>query len=137
MQHIHVSDFMQHHPLTFTASMSLVAAVDLLVERGVSGGPVLNAQSQVIGFLSEQDCIRRMLMAAYYDETVALVQDVMKTNPMTVAPELALEDVAQLIVANTPKLYPVVDEDRRLLGVVSRGDVLKALDRELHSHYKR
>jgi|JI7StandDraft_1071085.scaffolds.fasta_scaffold03050_8 CBS domain-containing protein len=137
MQHIHVADIMQRHPLTFNTQMSLVAAVDLLVERGVSGGPVLNAQSQVIGFLSEHDCIRRMLMAAYYDETVALVQDVMKTSPMTVAPELALEDMAQLIVANTPKLYPVVDDDRRLLGVVSRGDVLKALDRELHSHYKR
>ena len=44
-------------------------------------------------------------------------------------------DLAQIMLKSKPKLYPVVDDDGYLLGIITRSDVLGAIDKELHSHY--
>ncbi len=137
MDFLKVADHMDRHPVTFDLAMTLEAAVDRLVKSGKIGGPVVNAQQQVIGFLSEQDCLAKMLIDSYHDQMSANVSDVMRSEVITVSAETSIIELAQLMLKPKPKLYPVVDENQRLMGVISRSDVLKAIDLELHSHYRK
>lgn len=137
MDFLKVADHMDRHPVTFDLAMTLEAAVDRLVKSGKIGGPVVNAQQQVIGFLSEQDCLAKMLIDSYHDQMSANVSDVMRSEVITVSAETSIIELAQLMLKPKPKLYPVVDENQCLMGVISRSDVLKAIDLELHSHYRK
>ncbi|MBV2129960.1 CBS domain-containing protein [Arsukibacterium indicum] len=132
-----VADYMHRHPVTFTVDMPVEMAVDRLIKGKQTGGPVVDIANKIIGFVSEQDCLARMLMSTYHDQQSARVADVMNTEVLTVKPYDGVIDLAQMMLKLKPKLYPVVDDDGYLLGIINRSDVLAAIDKELHSHYRR
>lgn len=136
MNLLKVADQMNHHPVTFHTDMTLEMAVDRLTDARQLGGPVVDQDHKVIGFLSEQDCLSRMLLSSYHDQVSAHVSDVMRTEVLTVKPYTGIIDLAQQMLGAKPKIYPVVDDNGKLLGVISRSDVLRAIDQELHSHYR-
>ncbi len=137
MNLLKVSDHMNTHPVIFRADMTLEAAVDRMAAAGQIGGPVLDEQHKVIGFLSEQDCLARMLLTSYHDEGLAYVTDLMRKDVLTVHQNQGIIELAQLMLGAKPKIYPVVDDNGVLIGVISRTDVLRAIDQELHSHYRK
>jgi CBS domain-containing protein len=57
MDLLKISDHMNHHPVTFTEEMSVEEAVNKLIIAEQLGGPVINKEKKVIGFISEQDCL--------------------------------------------------------------------------------
>lgn len=136
MHSIKVKDYLNHRPVTFTSDMRIESAVEKLLQSGQSGGPVIDQYKKVIGFLSEQDCLRKMLEATYQNESHSVVADVMNSEPLCVAAEDSIVQMADRMSANTPKVYPVCDEEGRLLGVISRAHVLLALDKYLHDNYE-
>lgn len=137
MNLLKVSDHMNHHPVTFNQDMTLEAAVDRLTDVAQLGGPVVDANHKVVGFLSEQDCLSRMLLSSYHDEGLAFVRDLMRKDVLTVHMNSGIIELAQLMLGLKPKIYPVVDDNGVLQGVISRTDVLRAIDQELHSHYRK
>ncbi|MDX1537773.1 CBS domain-containing protein [Arsukibacterium sp.] len=137
MDLLKVADYMHRHPVTFTVDMPVEMAVDRLIKGRQTGGPVVDAINKIVGFVSEQDCLARMLMSTYHDQQAARVADVMNTEVLTVKPYDGVIDLAQTMLKIKPKLYPVVDDDGYLLGIITRSDVLAAIDKELHSHYRR
>ncbi|MBE0367499.1 CBS domain-containing protein [Pseudoalteromonas sp. MMG013] len=136
MQSIQVADYLNHRPVTFSADMRIEAAVEKLLQSGQSGGPVIDSNKHVLGFLSEQDCLKKMLEATYQNESHSVVSDVMNSDPICVAPTDSIVQMADRMTVNAPKLYPVCDEDGRLKGVISRANVLLALDKHLHDTYE-
>ncbi|MCC5854973.1 MAG: CBS domain-containing protein [Idiomarina sp.] len=137
MRSLKVSDYMTRHPVIFTANMSIEEAVSRLITGKQGGGPVVNEQREVIGFLSEQDCIKMMLEGTYHKEQSATVGDCMSPHaPVTVMEDKAIVDLAQELGAGRPKLYPVIDYNRQLVGVISRTDVLRAIDLHLKDSYR-
>ncbi len=137
MNLLKVSDHMNRHPVTFHQDMTLEAAVDRLTDAAQLGAPVVDAEHKVIGFLSEQDCLARMLLSSYHDEGLAYVRELMRTEVLTVHMDSGIIELAQLMLGLKPKIYPVVDDNGVLQGIVSRTDVLRAIDQELHSHYRK
>lgn len=137
MDLLKVADYMNRRPLMFRTDMPVEQAVDLLMQSCHTGGPVINERQQVIGFISEQDCLARMLSSTYHDQQGACVADVMTAPVLTVKPYDCLIDLAQLMLKAKPKLYPVVDDDGLLIGIITRRNVLAAIDKELHSHYSQ
>lgn len=137
MNSLKVADYMNSRPVYFNTEMTLEAAVDVLTEAGQLGGPVLDVGHKVVGFLSEQDCLSRMLLTSYHDEGLAFVKDVMRSDVLTVHADSSIIELAQQMLGAKPKIYPVVDELGKLQGVISRSDVLRAIDDELHSHYRQ
>jgi CBS-domain-containing membrane protein len=137
MDLLKIADYMHRHPVTFTVDMPVEMAVDRLIKGRQTGGPVVDATNKIVGFVSEQDCLARMLMSTYHDQQSARVADVMNTEILTVKPYDGVIDLAQTMLKLKPKLYPVVDDDGYLLGIITRSDVLAAIDKELHSHYRR
>ncbi|MCF6435766.1 MULTISPECIES: CBS domain-containing protein [Pseudoalteromonas] len=135
MQSIKVADYLNHRPVTFSVEMRVELAVEKLLQSGQPGGPVIDSNKRVVGFLSEQDCLRKMLEATYQNESHSVVGDVMTANPVCVKPEDSIVQIADKMTINKPKLYPVIDDEGRLLGVISRANVLLALDKHLHDTY--
>ena len=112
--------------VTFTPGMDVMNAINILVKHRISGAPVIDDRGNLVGLLSEKDCMRVAVQAGYYEELGGRVADYMTENVTTVESEASVLDVAKLFMENGPRRYPVV-EDNRLVGQISRRDVLKAL----------
>lgn len=126
MNSILVTDYMDRNPHAIYATTSIKAAVAMMLKEGVIGAPVIDENKQLIGYLSEQDCVKDMLNDAFYSEEPGPVSSVMQTSVVSVTPETSIVEIAQTIMTNRPKNYPVV-KDGKLVGLISRSDVLRAL----------
>ncbi|MCH8500349.1 MAG: CBS domain-containing protein [Aliidiomarina sp.] len=136
MRSMKVADYMNRYPLQFTRSMPIEEAVALLVQAQQTGGPVVDEHGTVIGFLSEQDCLAAMLKDTYHKEQTANVEDCMHGDVLTVNSDMAILDLAQQLGNQKPKLYPVLNYAGTLVGVISRTDILRAIDLHLKDSYQ-
>ncbi|MFG0832294.1 CBS domain-containing protein [Aeromonas bivalvium] len=130
MKALIAKDYMQVRPITFKAEMMVQSAVAKFVNSNQLGGPVIDANGHLIGWVSEQDCIAVMLKEAYHCEQVAQVKDVMRQDVLTVSPQTSILELAEMMIGQKPKMYPVL-EAGRLVGVISRHDVMKAIHNQL------
>lgn len=105
----------------------LTHVVERLLENNITGLPVVAADGKVVGFVSEQDCLRTLLVSSYHCEGLPVVDDVMFSKPLTVKLADSVVDVAELMVKEKPKIYPVVDDFGILQGILTRGQVLAVL----------
>lgn len=130
-----VRDCMSHKVFSFDLSDNIADAVSQLLEHRITGAPVLDAERNVIGFVSEQDCIKQMLNTAFYCDLTATVGDVMKRDVLSVEPDMPIAQLAEQLIIAKPRVYPVV-EGGRLVGIISRSDVLQALfDANVRYHH--
>ena len=138
MESVKIKDYMNHRPVFFKGSENIIEAVERLLQSSSTGGPVIDENKKVIGFLSEQDCIKAMLSSTYHSGvTSENVSEVMHKNVITKKPLDSILQVAEDMTLEKPKVYPVVDEDNVLVGAITRSDVLRALDMHLHSIYEQ
>ncbi|MBU2710454.1 CBS domain-containing protein [Zooshikella sp. WH53] len=121
----------QYH-LPFTCGTPLKVVLDRLMRDHLSGLPVINENKEVIGFVSEQDCIKQVLQSSYFCDQNAIVNDVMRTDVLTVSPNQDIINLAQQMIDHKPKVYPVV-ENNRLVGLITRTDILRALAENMTS----
>ncbi|MGL4829324.1 MAG: CBS domain-containing protein, partial [Vibrio sp.] len=66
MDSLKVSDYMTIQAITFSPEMSLSAALEKVVRSDNMGGPVIDTQKRVVGFLSEQDLLDKLVHASYH-----------------------------------------------------------------------
>ena len=123
-----VKDYMTANKCTFTPDMDILRAIHKMLESQISGAPVLDNHGNMVGFLSEKDCMQVALNSAYQQQGVAgLVSEFMSPNVNTLDVETPIIDVAQLFLKGTFKRFPVV-KDNRIVGTITRRNVLKALE---------
>ncbi len=127
MESIRVADYMDPRPVTFREDESLYEALVALAHSRTGGGPVIDQQHRVVGFLSEQDCLREGLEACYLCEPLATVADMMQREVLTVSADDSIVELAQTMMGPKPRTYPVVDAEGKLLGLISRHHVLQAM----------
>ena len=123
-----VSDYMAASLTTFKPEMEMRKEITHLVEKRISGAPVVDDHGNLVGMLSEADCMKVALNAGYYDEFGGMVQDYMNTDVTTIDADMSILKLAQLFVDFPYRRYPVL-QNNRLVGQVSRRDVLRALKR--------
>jgi len=121
-----IEEIMQHDPVYARTGQLLIDVVEILTKHKTTGMPVIDDNRKVVGFISEQDCIHSMLETSYFCEGNPSVDEVMSSTPLTVSPKDSVVDLARTMGRDKPKVYPVV-EDGKLVGLVTRNDVLKAL----------
>ena len=121
-----VKDFMSANLVTLSPSMPILDAARQLVENRISGAPVVDRQGNLVGLLSEKDCMRIALHAGYHSEAAGTVAEYMHTDVRTVDAERSIVDVAMMFIDDGYRRYPVM-KNGRLVGQISRRDVLKAL----------
>ncbi|WAJ71516.1 CBS domain-containing protein [Catenovulum adriaticum] len=135
MKSLRVEDFMTKRAITFSVDMTIAEAVERILDINQSGGPVIDEQGKVVGFLSEQDCITQMIESTYYREQVARVGDIMSQDIVSVKPQTSVLDVAQQMALKRPRIYPVIDDEGHLVGTIHRHQILKAIDTHLNEEY--
>lgn len=136
MESLKVQDYMNHYPITFTAGMGVEEASLRFLKTKQIGGPVIDDDGKLIGFLSESDILSKMLETIYYNEHVADVADLMRKDVLTMKPYNSILELGQLMLDDKPKVYPVIDDEDNLLGTICRNDVLQAIDRHLRANLK-
>lgn len=127
-----VKDIIRKNIIPLSSGLLLAEAVERILASGITGLPVVNDNGKLVGFLSEQDCIAQMISETYHADSRKVVADLMHQEPLSVGPEESIIDVAQKMKLNKPKVYPVL-QGNELLGVISRKDVLKALNEVMKS----
>jgi CBS domain-containing protein len=121
-----VKDYMSASLVTLSPSTPILEAARLLVENRISGAPVVDHTGNLVGVLSEKDCMRIALQAGYHSEVAGIVEEYMHKEVRTVDAERNVVDVAMMFIEDDYRRYPVM-KDGRLVGQISRRDVLRAL----------
>jgi len=150
-----VRDVMTRDVATVSPDKPVNEVARLMAGRGISGGPVVE-NGAVVGFVSELDLIVRntrlepLAFFALLDGRIPLetpghyyrkrlqhmrgteVRDVMTREVLTIGPDEELETLAEMMVRRRVNPTPVV-EDGRLVGIVSRADVVRTIAGDLES----
>ena len=123
---VKVRDYMTTKLITFRPDMEVMHAVHTLVDKGISGAPVVDAQGNLVGVLSQRDCLEVALTAAQDTCIAGPVAQYMSGKPQTVDPETNLTQLATMFCSAPFHRYPVI-ENGQLVGQISRSDVLRAI----------
>lgn len=121
-----VADIMATRLITFTPDMNIHEAIRVLLDKRISGAPVVDADGTLVGVLSKKDCLKIVFSSQYYDDWGGPVSDFMSTSVDTMDADMDLVSAAQLFLASHFRRFPVL-RDGKLVGQVSRYDILKIL----------
>jgi CBS domain-containing protein len=122
-----VKDYMARTIVTFKPDTPVLDAVHVLVKNRIAGAPVVDDEGTLIGMLSELDCMKVALQAGYHGAYGGPVRDYMSEGVQTVNAEMSIVDLAQVFIDKGYRRFPVTDNNR-LIGQISRRDVLRALE---------
>ena len=122
-----VRDYMTGKLVTFHPETDVLDAIQELLKHGIAGAPVTNNRGDLVGMLSELDCMKIALHAGYHGHWGGPVSDYMTTETETVDADMSIIDLAQLFISTPYRRYPVI-QNTRLVGQISRRDVLRALE---------
>lgn len=136
MESVQIKEYMNHYPVTFTPDMVVEQAALRFLKSKQIGGPVVDTSNRLVGFLSENDVLEKMMENIYYNEHIVDVTELMRTDVLTVKPYDSIIELGQQMLKDKPKVYPVIDDDNNLLGTISRNDVLRAIDTHMRLSYK-
>lgn len=125
MQSLKVRDYMTSNVLTLKEQDSVIDALRKLIKAGRSGAPVVNDQGQIVGLLSEFDCLKETLMGGYYQQAGDSVADHMTREIDSVNADDNILVTAELFIKGRRRL-PVM-ENGKLVGIITRCDFGKAL----------
>jgi CBS domain-containing protein len=125
-----VRDHMDRHVATLRPETKILDAVGLLLERKVTGAPVVDKSGRLVGIVTEKDCLRLVAAGVDGDLPRGTVADIMTQNPETIPPDMDIYYVAGLFLGRPFRRFPVV-EDGKLVGTITRFDILRVIQANL------
>lgn len=122
-----VSDYMTTSLITFTKDQSIESVMQSLIKHRISGGPVVNEKNELIGIISEGDCIKQISESRYYNMPMQdqTIEKHMAGNVETIDGNMNIFDAAKKFLDAKRRRFPIV-ENGKLVGQISQKDVLKA-----------
>jgi CBS domain-containing protein len=153
MTDIFAKDIMTKDAITVTKDMAVKDLAELLAEKNIGGAPVVDENGRVIGIVSESDLVVRdarmhyptyihlldgfiywPASAAKFNEEFkkalgSTVGDIMSEDPATAGPDATLEDLATLVVDKEIDRLPIIGEDGKLAGIVTKHDIVTAISK--------
>lgn len=122
-----VSDYMTRDLITFTSDQSIESVMQSLIKHRISGGPVVNSKNELIGIISETDCIKQISESRYYNMPMQdmTIEKYITKDVDTINGNMNIFDAASLFIQSHRRRFPIV-ENGKLVGQISQKDVLKA-----------
>lgn len=141
-----VRDIMTSPVFCLQPTQGISDAIQLMLERRISGVPVTTPQGELVGIVTEGDLLRRhelgtvgahswlkdlfLSPGSRADEYVHThgrkIADVMTDQPVTIEPDARLSDAIDMMTVHHVRRLPVL-QDGRVIGILARADVLRAL----------
>ena len=126
-----VREFMDTRVHTLTPETDIIKGVNFLLKKHVTGAPVINAAGELVGMLTELDCLKLLTLGnADHEAPQGQVKDFMTPKVQTIPPDMDIYYAAGLFMKVSFRRFPVV-EDGRLVGAITRFDILRAVRRGL------
>ncbi len=116
-----ICDIMQPRPIVIRREEPLRRALELLIENNISGLPVVDDESQLVGVLSEKD-----LLKIFYEPDIHSVESVMTRDPISMSVDAPLVDVIDCLMANDFRRVFIHDH-KKLAGLISRADLMPSI----------
>lgn len=126
-KNIRVCDFMSTSLTTFKPQQTIPEVIETLIRNKISGGPVVNDKNELVGIISEGDCIKQLSDSQYYNMPIENIKvvDCMIKNVETIDGNMTIFDAAKQFLTAKRRRFPIV-EDKKLVGLISQKDILKA-----------
>lgn len=128
LRSVKLKDHLLENPVSVRFDADLFEAVALILDHKISGLCVVGANGELLGVLSELDCLKAILSAMYENRTsVGRVVDYMSSPPVTASINEDIVDVAADMLKNKHRRRPVTDDDGKLVGQITCRQLLKAV----------
>ena len=126
-EQINVSDYMTKNLIVFKPKQSVLEVMNLLIKNRISGGPVVNDNHELVGIISEGDCIKQITESRYYNQPIENinVEEHMIKNVETIKGDMNIFDAAEKFLSSKRRRFPIIEEGK-LVGQISQKDILKA-----------
>jgi len=124
---LRVRDYMSTKLITFKSGENIEKVIDGLIKYRISGAPVVNDKNELIGVISEGDCIKHISDSRYYNMPLenSTVEKLMVKNVETIDGNMNIFDAANKFLESKRRRFPIV-ENGKLVGQISQKDILKA-----------
>jgi predicted transcriptional regulator len=122
-----VADYMATELVSFGPNDDIIAAMRTLLERHLSGAPVLDSGGRVIGILSQKDCLEIVYNTAYHKDWGGQVEQYMNRQVEHIEADCSVLEAAEKFLHSSYRRFPVM-RDGQLVGQISRHDIMRALD---------
>lgn len=122
-----VRDYMDKVVPTVSPETDILEAVDFLLERHVTGAPVVDGTGSVVGMLTEKDCLRLLSTGMEADVPRGRVRDFMTKEVSSATSDMNIYFVAGMFLKANYRRLPVIDKGK-LVGAITRFDVLRVIN---------
>jgi CBS domain-containing protein len=127
LQSVNLRDYMLPNPVRVSPNDNIMDAMKVIIENKISGVCVVDTEGNLVGILSEMDCLRAVLGAIYNNNNIGIVRDHMAADNLVVAnPNEDIVSVAQDMLLKNKRRRPVV-ENGKLIGQITCRQLLSAV----------
>lgn len=133
-----VSDYMTKKLITFTSDQSILEVMEVFAKNHISGGPVIDARGAIVGIISEADCMKQISESRYFNMPILdkSVETYMTKDVETIDSDKSIFDAATIFAVNGRRRLPVIDIKGKLVGQISRKDIVVAALKLSSNNYK-
>ena len=126
-----VKNYMNTDPILFNSDMDILEAINTLLQKSISGASVINKEGQLVGMLSEKDCLKIVIRGIQSEDPsgTGKVADFMSHNVKTLSENMDVVEAANEFIHSYYRRFPVVNDNGELVGQISRHDVLRAINK--------
>ena len=127
-QSILVEDYMAKRLVTFHPEQPMHEVMEELMKHRISGGPVVDDDGNLVGIVSEGDCLKEVVKGKYHNIPIfsGQVKEHMAINVVTMKRDQNIFEAARMFLQMRFRRFPIV-EDGKLLGQISQKDIMKAV----------
>ncbi|WP_456467191.1 CBS domain-containing protein [Methanopyrus sp.] len=121
-------NLMTEDPITASPNDGVIEAFEIMIKNDVGALPVTDEEDRLLGLVTRTDLGRALLEDRYEPGTT--VEEVMETDVVVARPDDDLITVIKKMCSAPEGIYnqlPVVDDERRLLGIITDGDLIRWL----------
>lgn len=132
---IGAENYMSVNPLTFFEDTDLFEAIHLLLERKVTGATVIDSDNNVVGVISELDCLKAIIDGAYYGDVGGKVGQYMTRQVQSIdnVRDMDILAIAKIMIDGNRRRFPVM-KDGKFAGQVSARSILQAVKDFVSDH---
>ena len=124
-----IEQYMATDLVSFAPEDDIIQAMRTLLQRHLSGAPVLDGDGQMVGVLSQKDCLAIVYNTAYHQDWGGQVEQFMSRKVEHIEADCSILEAAEKFLHSRFRRFPVLHEGR-LVGQISRHDIMRALDEQ-------
>jgi CBS domain-containing protein len=124
------TDIMTKEPVCCLPGDTVEMAAQLMEDEDVGSIPVVadHETKRILGIVTDRDLALKVVAAGRYGPSIT-VEDVMTRNPVTCSSDVSLEQVMTTMEEHQVRRIPVVDKDKRILGIIAQADIATRLNK--------